>query len=189
MAGPPITQGSMPKRSEERRRRNKTTESGESIEVDKVYAETEDLDDTSKVDAPPADENWHQVARMQYDALLRSAMRVFYEPTDWATAYLLCDQIHRHLSPQPVMGPNGVLTKMEMDDDGEEHEVPIMKVMPMAGSTMQGILKGFAMLGMMEGDRRKLRIEIERDRPPTGMKGTVPANVIDIRKNRLDQVS
>ncbi|NUP43487.1 MAG: hypothetical protein HOY76_42315 [Streptomyces sp.] len=81
------TTGPVPKRSTERRRRNKP----EGAEVTTVPAAKQD------VECPPADESWHQIARDWYDSLARSGQAVFYEPSDWATARYVAEAMSRGL--------------------------------------------------------------------------------------------
>lgn len=163
--GPPA------KREAERRRTNKTTESGvpNAAEVVQINAATfEDL----RVPAPEPDETWHHVARMQWDAALESGQRVFYEPTDWSQLYFLCDQLSQELQ-EKVIGFS--------EKDGEL----VYATQPMVGAKMTAIMKGFASLMFMEGDRRKLRLELERGAVnPVGLEHE-PGTVLDFRKSRL----
>lgn len=80
--------GPVPKRSSERRRRNKP----EGAEVTSVPAPEVD-----PVNCPPADESWHQIARDWYDSLAKSGQAVFYEPSDWATARYVAEAMSRGL--------------------------------------------------------------------------------------------
>ncbi|WP_431870825.1 hypothetical protein [Nocardiopsis eucommiae] len=67
--------GPIPKRSDQRRRRNK--ENGEATKAAggaRVSA------------APEADEEWHPIAREWFESLAQSGQSQFYEPSDWATA-------------------------------------------------------------------------------------------------------
>ena len=82
------TTGPVPKRSTERRRRNKP----EGAEVTTVPAAKQ------SVQCPPADESWHQIARDWYDSLAESGQAVFYEPSDWATARYVAEAMSRGLS-------------------------------------------------------------------------------------------
>jgi hypothetical protein len=81
------TTGPVPKRSTERRRRNKP----EGAEVTTVPAAKQ------LVQSPPADESWHQIARNWYDSLATSGQAVFYEPSDWATARYVAEAMSRGL--------------------------------------------------------------------------------------------
>jgi len=79
--------GPIPKRSEERRRRNKP----EGGEVTKVSA------GVAVVEFPPAHEDWHPIAREWYESLQVSGQAVFYEPSDVATAVYVAEAMSRGL--------------------------------------------------------------------------------------------
>src|SRR4051794_35070560 len=64
----------MPKRSDQRRRRNKPD-----TPLRKGQAQP-------FVECPPADPEWDKRAIAWYDSLALSGQSVFYEPTDWNTA-------------------------------------------------------------------------------------------------------
>lgn len=81
------TTGPVPKRSSERRRRNKP----EGAEVTTVPVAEQ------QVECPPADDSWHQIARDWYDSLAKSGQAVFYEPSDWATARYVAEAMSRGL--------------------------------------------------------------------------------------------
>ena len=174
-----VERGPLPKREGERRRTNKTTESGESNEVTKVEVDPATLEDVSDVKAPPAPEHWDSIAIDLYESHFRSAMRVFYEPTDWQILYTLCDQLDRHLKPQPIMVEGSAV----VDDDGD----PIMRTIPMPGSTLSAIMKELGNLGSTEGARRRLRIEVDRTKKGSTMPNPAAqgANVIAMRGRRL----
>lgn len=80
------TRGPIPKRSEERRRRNKpevgvtTAARGETLPR-----------------PPAADRSWHRLARYWYESLAKSGQSVFYEPSDWATARIWAEILSRQL--------------------------------------------------------------------------------------------
>ena len=136
MPGPP------PKRDDERRRVNKPD-----IETTKVdISELAQLE----VEIPKGDENWHPVARLWYDGLTRSGMAQFYEPSDWATAYILAESMSRDLKPQPIVVGQGEDATIEW------------VVIPLKGSSLSAYLKGFSALMVTEGDRRRVRIELTR---------------------------
>lgn len=69
--------GPVPKRSEERRRRNK-------VDLDRVGI-------TERVPVPPLDITpVPQLVQDFYDSLAESGQAVYYEPSDWQRARLLC---------------------------------------------------------------------------------------------------
>jgi len=140
--------GPPPKRSSERRRRNKTDGSG------RPYGETIEaviLDDhilQGDVVVPSPDPTWHNIARMLWDSILASGQSIYYEPSDWAVAYLTCESISRDLNPQVV----GIT---------EEGSV-IKDTIPLKGASFSAYQKAFTALLLNEGDRRKLRLELTR---------------------------
>jgi hypothetical protein len=79
--------GPVPKRSSERRRRNKP-EGGEITSVS-VRAGT--------VEQPPVSEEWHPIAKDWYGSLAQSGQARFYEPSDWQTARYVAEVMSRNL--------------------------------------------------------------------------------------------
>lgn len=84
MAGP------VPKRSDQRRRRNK---------VDTTQAITE-----FEADIPEADEDWHPVATQWYLSLQKSGQRIFYENSDWTQAFYVAEAMSRSLRTSRISG-------------------------------------------------------------------------------------
>jgi hypothetical protein len=93
------THGPIPKRSEERRRRNKD----DGPELIQAPAGTPgDLPDL-----PDSDPLWHPIAADWYLSLRESGQSAFYEPSDWAMA-----RYAAHVMSQVLLsdrGPNGQL--------------------------------------------------------------------------------
>lgn len=134
--------GPLPKRSEERRRNNKPE-----TPLDKVGV-------VGPVAIPPANQKWHPVAKRVYESLKDSGQAKFYEPSDWAAIYLLAESMSRDLKPQMVAFDE---TKGKV----------IRAYVPIKAASLAAYLKGFAALGVTEGDRRRMGIEIERERNET----------------------
>lgn len=152
--------GPAPKKKEERRRRNKDGVEVEVVNLDEVFA--------GERTVPVADEDWHPIAREMYDSFKTSGQAIYMEPSDWMAAYTLCEVLSRWLLPQEIKvgekdtaeileGPNGEPVIIE----GKEYLFE-EKVIAMPGATLTAILKGLGSLLAMEGDRRKLRLELER---------------------------
>lgn len=136
------SRGPVPKRSDQRHgHRSKA----ERAAVDQAPAAAE-------VKVPPVSEEWHPLARAWYESLGRSGQRVFYEPSDWATARLIAESLSRDLKPQPV----GV--------DKETGEA-VMAVIPLKGASLAAYLKAMASLLVTEADRRRASIELQRPEP------------------------
>lgn len=78
--------GPIPKRSTERRRRNKPV-----LSLVKSAA-------GERFDWPAVPEEWHPIAKLYYSALQSSGMAAFHEPTDVADAFMHCELISRAFS-------------------------------------------------------------------------------------------
>lgn len=150
------TRGPAPKRSDQRRRANKP-EAGEPTKAPGA----------AEVEIPEADAEWHPVARRWYESLATSGQRAFYEPSDWATAYLLAESMSRELHPQPIVSSEG--------------EVTMVRFPPKAAS-VAAWLKGTTALLATEADRRRVSLELERPQPPSGEGGGDVAWIDDARR-------
>lgn len=135
MAGVKGAGGPPPKRSDQRRRTNKPAK------------EPTKAKGAARVPVPRADPKWHPVAKRFFNSLGRSGQAIFYEPSDWAAAYVLAESMSRELAHQPVV----VGERVEM------HAVP-----PKAAS-VAAWLKGMTALLATEGDRRRAALELQRD--------------------------
>lgn len=142
--------GPIPKRSEERRRRNTTDSEGAPNETEKVVV----------ADGPaeplPITEHWHDYAKEFYQACIDSAQSRFYEPSDWAALKMACEVQSRLLKPAPMKMTNA---------EGDEYIEWV--VQPIKGADLSALNKVWSSLMVTEGDRRRLRLEIERgaDKP------------------------
>jgi hypothetical protein len=92
--------GPIPKRSEERRRRNKD----DGPELIKASAGSPE----NLPDLPEADSSWHSIAADWYLSLRESGQAAFYEPSDWAVARYAAELMSRVLDCSE-RGPNGQL--------------------------------------------------------------------------------
>lgn len=130
--------GPVPKRSDQRRGRN---------ELAKKPTKGEGA---RRVPIPRADKDWHAVAKRWYNALGRSGQREFYEPSDWAAAWVLAESISRELQPQPMQIGRGEDAHFEMVS------------LPPKAASVAAWLKGMTSLMATEGDRRRAALELER---------------------------
>ncbi|MER5875453.1 hypothetical protein ACIBAC_11675 [Streptomyces sp. NPDC051362] len=89
--------GPIPKRSEERRRRNK--DDGPEL-IQAPAGQPEDLPEL-----PEPSELWHPIATDWYLSLRESGQAAFYEPSDWAVARYVAELMSRGLSSDRP--PNG----------------------------------------------------------------------------------
>lgn len=92
------------------------------------------------------------MARLWYESLAGSGQAAFYEPSDWATAYVIAESMSRDLKPQPI----GV---------HPETGRPVRAAIPMRGASLSAYLRAMTALMVTEGDRRRARLELEREQP------------------------
>jgi hypothetical protein len=114
------TAGPVPKRSNQRRRRNKT-------DVDSAPVAVR----PGEVRGPECPDELSGLARRWYESLRTSGQSEFYADSDWTSALIIARAIERF----------------------EERPTAHM---------LTAILSGFGSLAATEGDRRRLRIELER---------------------------
>lgn len=185
MSGPP------PKKEAERRRRNKPEDGipTQVINVDELLAGEVEIPmpptyiDEHKDDCADDCEKhtgeerpaWHPVAHQAYWSLAKSGQVIFMEPSDWSTAYALCETLSRELKPKPIV----------VDDGGDEGTHIEWVIQPVNGAVLNAFLKGWASLMATEGDRRRLRIELERKKRIEAAAGD-ETTVIDIVQRRAD---
>lgn len=157
--------GPAPKRDAERRRRN-----AREVETQKV-----DIGELIKlpVDIPTVPEEWHPTARFLFESFSKSGQAMFYEPTDWATIYVVCEQIHHNLSEKEVL--------LGLDGNGEP--ITTRMVVPMPGAVLNAVLKSMSMLLATEADRRRLSLELERNKPEATVEGVT--NISSKRRAHL----
>lgn len=158
-----MSPGPIPVKAEERRRRNKDAVETEVVNLDETLA--------GEVEVPKVDESWHPIAIEIFEAQKKSGQSIWMEPSDWAMLYLMCESISRDLNPQ-VVGIN------------EETGKAIMAAIPLKGASLSAYLKGFASLLVSEGERRRLRLELERKKRIDA--AAAGENVVDIVQRRQD---
>lgn len=156
--------GPTPKRAAQRRRTNSPE------------AETVAVPAGGEVVLPPEpEEKWHPVARAWYESLGKSGQAVFYEPSDWATAYLLAESMSRELKPQFV----GM--QMGFDEQGRQTSDPVIETVAMKGASLSAYLKAMGALLVTEGDRRRAGVELVRSRPSSDEASDDVPNLDDYR--------
>ncbi len=152
--------GPIPNRSDQRRRRNAPADGVELRGGARAAGFT----------PRPALKTWHATAKQWYNSLADSGQAVYYEPSDWATAWILAETMSRELKPRPV----GVTEETKVDKDtGKLLKVGkvVTASMPISGASLTAFLRGCAVLGVTEGDRLRLRIELENAEPEGGESG------------------
>lgn len=157
MAGVPGAGGVPPKRDAQRRRSNAP-----------ALGEATAAPGAAVVEVPEADPEWHPVALRWFESLAKSGQSVFYEPSDWLTAFMLAESMSRELKPQTVV-----------DKEGNVHMVSL----PPKGASLAAWLKGMTTLMVTEGDRRRARLELFR--PSAGGEEDADVSELDDYRRRL----
>lgn len=119
--------GPIPKRTEERRRRNKP--------AGKVAAAPAAV----AVDQPAVSDGWHEMARDWYTSLAESGQSRFFEPSDWQQARVAAEILSRLLEAKTRTGAAAL-----------------------NGQALSAWLSMTTTLLVTEGDRRRLRVELQR---------------------------
>lgn len=144
--------GPVPKRSSERRRRNKESKptkakAGKPKAAAKPKAKPDQVAVTDAIEIPgrrPAKKTWHPIAREWYDSLADSGQAEFFEPSDWSAAFYVAEVMARHLQAKRL-----------------------------SAQLFGSIWMAMGELLTTEGARRRARIELEReaggDEQPAGV--------------------
>lgn len=114
-----------------------------------------------KVTVPRADPEWHPIAKMLWEGMKKSGQADFYQQSDWAFAYSLCEDLSMYKNP------------LTAKDGTEYHK--------RSGQMLQTIYSAMERLLVTEGDRRRVRIELQEPEP----EGT-PASVTAIADYKAD---
>ena len=116
--------GPVPKRSSQRRRRNKPEGGLTVVEMPLV----------PPVEAPEPSGEWHQLARDWFVSLGESGQSQFFEPSDWAVAKFCA-----HLMSE------------ELESGKASRSMMVAEITKLMGSLLS-----------TEGDRRRVRLELQR---------------------------
>lgn len=136
------SRGPIPKRTEVRRRANA---SSDGLEVSRGAS--------MPSAAPEPAPYWHEMALEIYESMCESGQSVYWEQSDYAVLWLMCDQLHALYQPQ-FLGMQG---------DGIGIQKPFYGKRAMTASEIGAIMKTLGGLGATEGDRRRMRIELQKD--------------------------
>ena len=121
--------GPMPKRSEERTRRNRPeNEGGVPLSKGIAYGGR----------PPAAKTHWEKPVKDWYNALKKSGMADYYEQSDWAMAVLIAEELDAYY--KDAARPGGKRSAM----------------------MLATIFSAMESLGVTEGERRRMRIELDK---------------------------
>ena len=163
--------GPVPKRSEQRIRRNKD------------YPEITKAEAGGHFPAPfEPDEAWHPIALEFWESLQHSGQARFYEQSDWVAAYILCEHLSRELKPQFIG-----LAKSFDASTGNSIETPLTMKVPLKGANLSAIRTWMASLMVTEADRRRLSIELSKVDPEQGRASTPGGAAVTSIQAKLQQ--
>ena len=154
------SRGPVPKREVARRRRNKTDDSGNPSEATSVELDPEEF---PAFVAPAPNPHWHPAALAIWEAAAASGTRVFWEPSDWSILALTCSQISQEYADDLII--EKVKLPIEAGGAGGGEEL-VYGSRPMPSGKFSAVMKALGMLGLTEGDRRRMHIELERFAKP-----------------------
>ena len=138
--------GPAPKRTEQRRRANRPNVD---VNVATAWPDETEAWIPEDYDLWEPDENWHIIAKKFYEDALRSGQCYYYEASDYATLYLICESISRDMKPQVV----GM--------DQETGELKRARI-PLKGTSLNAYMKAMGDLLINEGSRRRAKVELVR---------------------------
>lgn len=121
----------------------------------KPETEVETVAVAGEVKIPPASDKWHPIAKSWYEALQKSGQKVFFEPSDWEAAYFVAEVITKNLRAKRF-----------------------------SAQLFQSVWAAMGDLLTTEADRRRARVEIERetDKPPADDADSEVADLDDYRR-------
>lgn len=126
--------GPMPKRSDERTRRNATGEDGVALKKGVAL----------EYEWRPASPEWDGAVAHLYESLSKSGMAAYYQQTDADYAWLICDEFSEY------------------------------RKSPRKSAVMfSGLISSLAGLGLTEGERRRIHIELDAPQAETKSAGVV----------------
>lgn len=125
------------------------------------------------VKIPAASRKWHKIARDLYNSLKTSGQSDYYQNSDWAMAWSLCDDLSRYKYEEDrtarineIRDEWFALTPDEREERGWSQVTPPPHG-GKGGSAMKlnAILDALGSLMVTEGDRRRLRLELQQPEP------------------------
>lgn len=179
MAGP--RRGPMPKRDDERVNRNPKA-GGDAIQLGPEELARLPFDVELMVEPPEAHEKWEPGARQLYDALLRDPARMWMGPADWATAWLMCENISRELAPQYVAVAEG---GVNLETGEKESDRVVRERLPIKGASLTAYIKWMSSQGIGEASRLALRKEVTFHEAPAQLASVSELDVVDTREGHF----
>ena len=170
--------GPMAKRDAERVRRN-VPAGGTHVEITPDQMDGLPFIIELLVEPPDPDPQWHNIATMVYEALLRDPARIWMGPADWAYCYLMTESLSRELKPQVV----GIVEGGYDAETGETIAGHVAReIVPMKGNTLTAIQKWLQSLGVTEAARIGMGKEITFNQLPKATADPTEEEVAETRE-------
>lgn len=97
----------------------------------------------------PAPADWHPIAIQIYESVRSSGQADFYQDSDWAILYSLCEDISYYKTPSKAHAVDKKTGEIREYDK------------PRSGQMLQAIMSNLAALLLTEGERRRVRLELQ----------------------------
>jgi hypothetical protein len=120
-----------------------------------------------KVTKPRIPGDWDPIAKMVWKSVVNSGQSDFYQSSDYAMLYMILDEYNAYRT-------------IGVDKHGDPY--PTHKL---SGQMFQTIMSALVDLGLSEGSRRRMRIELEKAEDEKSVPASVTA--IETYKGRLNK--
>lgn len=95
-----------------------------------------------------ADPEWTDFTKQVWESASASGMADFYQDTDYAELWFICQELDRYSAPRVYMKTGELYYKQSPE-------------------MVKALLTGLSNLGFTEGDRRRIRVELDAPEPET----------------------
>ena len=138
---------------------------------------------------PEPDPDWHPIALAMFTSLRESGQSDFYQSSDWALAYSLCDDLSRFKREEEAHDVAVARWmrwhELEPEERKEQGFHPeFAPKIPKGGSAvkLETVMSGLARLAVTEVDRLKVRMELQE---PSDPEASAEVIAIEDAKKRL----
>lgn len=127
----------------------------------------------------PAD--WQELTRYMYEGIQVSGETKYFEQSDVVAVRYLLENVDISIRPYEKMSDG----KTVLDDSGK----PIMVVPKPNSNLVSAIMSGLGNLGLTEGDRRRMKMELVRDSGPNEDQENASSVVVSMKDRLADRAS
>lgn len=112
---------------------------------------------------PDIPDDWPAICVRFWDAACESGQAEYWESSDYMVLYVLVDELAAYRRPSPIMVADPANPKrriQSLDPDGRPEFYETHKV---SGQMFQALMSNLKGLGLTEGDRRSMSIELQKE--------------------------